>query len=633
MARHSRVRGALIVGVALTALLTTAQPAPAAGGGHGKHGGRHDKRQPVLISPPTPPSGRPRIPARPAPKPRTRTLTRTASTTVAAGATTVAPMAVSALAVTPPATARSFGPTGGTTSTLVLYDTTSAYGWLGELYALAAGNLATHFGRVTAEPVTSYVAGQINDHTAVVYLGSTYNEPIPAAFLNDVVASTKPVLWSGFNVWQLSGAAGSATQTAFTTKYGWDPTTSYLDTTDTMASVTYKSRALTRSTLNTGGLLGPHITNAAAVSVLGQANCTTAAGAPTACAAIAQSTGTSVPWAIRSANLTYVGEIPFSYMSESDRYLAYADLLFPALKPGATASKRAAVRLEDVNPTSDPVVLRAFADSLSSQGVPFQVGVIPRYTDPRGVFTGGTASTISLANRPLVVSALKYMQSKGGVLIQHGFTHQYSNVTNPYNAVSGDDFEFYRARCSSTPNPPYQFVTCVDTSWVRLTGALPGDSQSWAAGRVTSGRQLMTNAGLGTPTIFETPHYSATAADYRGMRQVYATRYERELLFGGSIWSGGSSANVFGQFFPYSVNDIYGGTVLPENLGNFESEAYNNNPPRTAAQVVANAAANQVVTESVASFFFHPDYPLAELNAIVGGIKQLGYTFVPAAQL
>ena len=245
----------------------------------------------------------------------------------------------------------------------------------------------------------------------------------------------------------------------------------------------------------------------------------------------------------------------------------------------------------------------------------------------------GSTNTITLAQAPTVVSALKYLQSKGGVLIQHGFTHQYSNVNNPYNAVSGDDFEFYRARCSSTPNPPYQFVTCVDTSWVRLTGALPGDSQSWAAGRVSSGRQLMINAGLGTPTIFETPHYSATAADYRGMRQVYATRYERELLFGGSIWSGGSSANVFGQFFPYSVNDIYGGTVLPENLGNFESDAYNNNPPRSAAQVVANAAANQVVTESVASFFFHPDYPLTELTAIVSGIKQLGYTFVPAAQL
>jgi hypothetical protein len=35
----------------------------------------------------------------------------------------------------------------------------------------------------------------------------------------------------------------------------------------------------------------------------------------------------------------------------------------------------------------------------------------------------------------------------------------------------------------------------------------------------------------------------------------------------------------------------------------------------------------------VASFFFHPDFPLAQLQATVTGIKGLGYTFVPGASL
>jgi len=30
--------------------------------------------------------------------------------------------------------------------------------------------------------------------------------------------------------------------------------------------------------------------------------------------------GTMFPWAVRSGNLTYIGEIPFAYMSEGDRY-------------------------------------------------------------------------------------------------------------------------------------------------------------------------------------------------------------------------------------------------------------------------------------------------------------------------
>lgn len=90
---------------------------------------------------------------------------------------------------------------------------------------------------------------------------------------------------------------------------------------------------------------------------------------------------------------------------------------------------------------------------------------------------------------------------------------------------------------------------------------------------------------------------------------------------------------MFGQFFPYAVRDVYGSTVLPENLGNYEPELFNNNPPRLPAAIVANARANLVVTQGVASFFFHPDYPLTALQQIVTGIKGLGYTFVPATSL
>jgi uncharacterized protein YdaL len=370
------------------------------------------------------------------------------------------------------------------------------------------------------------------------------------------------------------------------------------------------------------------------VSVLAAATCSDTTGAPVACAPIAQTTGSTVPWAIRSANLTYLGEIPFPFMSESDRMLIFADLLFPALAPTAVASKRAAVRLEDVNPTSSPTALRQMADYLSGQGVPFSVGVIPQYRDPTGVFSGGVARNITLAQAPAVVSALRYLQSKGGTLIQHGTTHQFDGLANPYNQVSGDDFEFYKAQCSATQNPPYQFHTgCLDTDWVILQGALPGDSTAATATRVRSGRSLFTSAGLGTPTVFETPHYSATAASYAGMQQVYGTRYERELFFGGLLTGVSNPAHVFGQFFPYAVRDVYGSTVLPENLGNYEPELFNNNPPRLPADIVANARANLVVTQGVASFFFHPDYPLTALQQIVTGIKGLGYTFVPATTL
>src|SRR5215831_17175683 len=91
-----------------------------------------------------------------------------------------------------------------TVSTLVLYDTTGQWGWLGELYAIMSANLASHFGSWTAMPVASYQTGQLKQCTAAIYVGSTYDEPLPTAFLDDVYGTTTPVIWVYDNIWQLT---------------------------------------------------------------------------------------------------------------------------------------------------------------------------------------------------------------------------------------------------------------------------------------------------------------------------------------------------------------------------------------------------------------------------------------------
>jgi len=623
--RYHRAFAASIAAAALiTPLLAVSLPANAARqapgaavrAGH-KHG-RSATQAPALPAPPRPPRSHPRPPAG-----------YQAPTALTHKRHVAGPARGAAV----PAQAKTWGGSG-TATTLVLYDTTNSWGYLGQLYAIAGGNLASHFGKVTAEPVANYVSGQLNNYTATIYIGSTYNEPLPLALLNDVLSTTHPVIWAADNIWQLTGTEGSSADAAFMAKYGWDPSQSYFDTTDNPTTITYKGQAFTRNSANGANILAPDITSPSAVTVLGTANCTDASGNPAACAPIAQTTGTSFPWAIRSANLTYVGEVPFSYISETDRYVVFSDLLFPALAPTATPSHLALVRLEDVDPTADPAALRQFADYLSSQHVPFSVGVIPEYTDPKGYYNGGKKQTITLAQAPALVAALKYMQSKGGTIIEHGFTHQYSNVANPYNGVTGDDAEFYRARCSTTQQPPYTFDSpCQNSDYIVWTGPLPGDSSSWAAGRVQSGRSLFSKAGLSQPTIWETPHYFASAADYMGIDTVYSTRYEREIFPSGLLGGSLDYTHIFGQFFPYVVHDAYGEKVIPENLGNYEPVVANNNPPRLPADIIRNAQVNLAVTQGVASFFFHPTYPLSELEQIVAGIKALGYTFVSPTNL
>jgi uncharacterized protein YdaL len=583
----------------------------------------------TLRAPGRPPTNRPMQRAGyVAPTTSPSTLSTASSTTFAAAATVAAP-----------ASARTWGDTSSTTSTLVLYDTTNTYGWLGELYAMAAGNLAGHFGSVTAEPVVDYQAGQVGNYSATIYLGSTYNEPIPVSFLNDVLAATRPVLWAGDNVWQLAGSAGSATATAFQAAYGWDAANSFFDDVDSVTQVLYNGHTLTRNA-DAGVILAPHITSTTGqVTVLGQAQCGTTA-APTACAPIAQTAGaTTFPWAITSSNLTYIGEIPLSFMTETDRYLAFSDQLFSLLSPNAPTVHQALVRLEDVSPGIDtPAQLKADADYLSSVHVPFSVGVIPAYTDPNGYYAAPNSSNISQTGNATIAAfndALRYMVSKGGTLIEHGYTHQYSNVRNPYSAVSGDDFEFYRSQCSTTQTAPFNFDdSCVNADWIIQEGPLPGDSASFAQSRVSAGQRLFTAAGFPAPTIWETPHYSASAVDYPAFNSLFQTRYEREQFFGGQLTGiTANASHVFGQFYPYVVHDVYGATVLPEDLGNYEPDAVNHTAARPPAVIIANAAAELSVRQGVASFFFHPYYDISNLKQIVEGIQGLGYTFVAPSAL
>jgi uncharacterized protein YdaL len=482
-------------------------------------------------------------------------------------------------------------------STLVLYDTTGNWGWLGEMYATMTANLASQFGTWTAKPVSAYAAGDVNRYTATIYVGSTYDEPLPTSFLDDVVATTQPVIWMYDNIWQLT-----ARHPTFQDTYGW--MWSQFDL-SAVNAVAYKGRELSRDQTNQGGVMS-YASVGPGVQVLANAK---------------RTDGSTFPWALRSRNLTYIGEIPFVYFSEGDRMMVLADLLFDALDPTRPERHRALVRLEDISADSDPAELRAAADYLASRGVPFSFGVSPRYRDPLGVYNNGRAQTIRLDQQRTVVDAIKYLQSKGGVMLEHGWTHQYSNIANPYNGVTGDDTEFYRV----VENADHTLT------WV---GPVAEDSPAWNRSRINGAADDFRRAGLATPTIFEYPHYTGSATSYREVAKVFGTRYERSLYFRG-VLSGGAvdHSRMVGQLFPYVVRDVYGTKVLPENIGNVEPEDWFQYKKRLPEQIIADAQRNLVVRDGFASFYFHPFFDIAHLKQTVEGIQAAGYTFVTPTSL
>ena len=477
--------------------------------------------------------------------------------------------------------------------TLVLYDRTGRWGWLGELYAVMAGNLASHFGRWTSKPVTAYRPGDIARHTATIYLGSTYGEPLPAPFLSDVAVARRPVIWAGANIHELARRNPD-----LATRQGWKP--GLLDRSP-VREIRYKGTALTRWSRRTVGLMTYAKLDRSRVAVVAKA---------------VRSDGSTLPWAIRSGRLTYVGEIPFAYSSETDRVLVFADLLFDALAPRTRPRHRALVRLEDINPLSEPEELRAAADYLHSKGIPFGFGVSPRYRDPTGGENGGEPKDVLLRDTPEVADTIRYLEQRGGVLVGHGYTHQWDGGNNPYDGATGDDVEFFRVVERRDKTLDYR-------------GPVPGDSVAWAERRIAFASREFEAAGIAPPKIFEFPHYAASLNAYRAAARRFSTRWERAFYFPGLLSAHAPTrARPASQFFPYVVRDVYGTKVLPESLGSVNPEAWHGYPARRPADIVEAARAQLVVRDNVAGFFFHPFLDLSLLRRTIDGLRALGYEFV-----
>ena len=573
--------------------------------------------------------------------------------------------------------------TGSQDAVLVLYDAAQPYAWLGELYATQLANLLGHFPvEVKVLPVGAYETGMVEAHRATFYIGSVFENPLPEAFQADVQAATRPVCWLKYNLWQIAwtvrlwrappppspaivprpvaravpaptvlGPSSRPVMVArppapvpqqqrvpdprFEAQYGFR--FAGLDQSG-YTVVRYHGVDFDRHPLDpeTGHII---VHDPERVTVYADLR--------------HPATGAQAPYVIQSGSLWYVSDIPFTFTTETDRYLVFADLLHDIIGVDHHAPPRALVRLEDIDPVFPPDRLQAVTDYLEGAGVPFGLSVIPRYVDPQGVYNEGVAEEVHLSDAP-VLPLLQAVAGRGAPVFLHGFTHQYRNLLNPITGVTGDDFEFFRVTLNPDLTLDYQ-------------GPVGEDSANWARARVRDGTRELRRAGL-TAFGWETPHYAASVTDYTVFANAYPTAAERILVFSEPLQSAaaiesarqqvsatlsgltrlggrarGGTPQVFGvtspgpeapraflgQFFPYPIQrDVYGRRLLPENLGHVDPDGWLAFPPRFPVDLLDAAARNLALREPWAAFYFHPYLDLALLQEVVEGLRELGYEFV-----
>lgn len=476
---------------------------------------------------------------------------------------------------------------------LVLYQERADAGR--DLDAVMTANLAGRFGRPVLREMEAYRGGDLARFDALLVVPAEGGARAPDALLADVRAADRPVIWLQHGIEPLFEDA------AFAAAQGWRPAeraeAGYV-------TVRYKERDFPRDLRAATRVAEPVVADPVRVRTF---------------AAARRQDGGEVPWAVRSGNLVYVAEAPFAFAHEDDRYLVFADLLFEVLAPQAPERHRAMVRIEDVGPEANPRRIRALADLLAAEGVPFSIAVYDTYRDPEGRYSEGRPRQISLRQRPQLVQALEYAVSRGATLVAHGHTHQTDLRRNPYARVSGADYEFFAADLRDGA--------------FELRGPLPNDGLASWRDRFAASRRAWRRAGLDPPDIFTTPHYAASPTAYAAAREAYRARYERALYFAGEAKRGGASAQAWEtQFFPYETVDLRGDFILPENLG-FASGVRQGYSGRGPEELIATAQRNLAVRDGFASFYHHWHEDPHALQTIVRGIRDLGYRFVGPAEV
>jgi uncharacterized protein YdaL len=480
-------------------------------------------------------------------------------------------------------------------SVLVLHEDDAGAAWFGRIHAMKLENLLGHFeADVVIKPLGDYRAGDLAAHDAAFYLGSTWSEEeLDGAFVSDLGAGIKPFVWVGLNLWRLAWDRGRGVpDPAFEQRWGFRL---LKHSSAGHPAVLYKGVELEKDPFDTG-LSRIEVVDPARVEVFAEA---------------LDADGGKWPYAVRSGNFWFVADMPLVATTYRNRMLAFADLLHDMLGIHHHEQHRAFFRVEDVSPESDPEILGRLGDVLEDLDVPFAVSVIPEFRDWSGVFNNGVPRIERVEGGSAFGLEMRRWVDAGGVVLQHGTTHQIDGLLNPFSGVSGDDYEFFR-------------VSAGDGGEIELDGPLERESVGWVRRRVLRGKALLSMAGL-APVGWVTPHYLATPLAYRVFAEVHPFACERAIVFStnGDGIDEASELNA-----PYVTRDGYGLKRIPETIGYIDPWGWNGQPPSTPQELLRRAEALKVVRDGWAGFYFHWYLDPADLREVVEGLKRMGFGFV-----
>lgn len=485
----------------------------------------------------------------------------------------------------------------------------------GRTYALMLLNLLGHFPEYQQVygPVEYYQKGDLDRCYASFYIGSYYNNALPADFISDYLSTSKRVVWLGYSIWQLGlefeNIFGYSSQVSFT---GIDTVNKSTDGKPSFfRDILYKGEVFSKygkytDSSNTTFVAAPELVRfqsklADKATVLAQAK--------------HSYTNEVIPWALQVGNRYYVSEIPFSYVYEGDRYLVFADLLFDFLGEAPKHDQKyALVRLEDVNPLSDQLLLDTAVEIQKKYAAAPTISLTPIYED--------VSKTVRLENSPILMNQIKRYQQNGHVFLWHGIKFPSSSVASTGAVDMLNQLEDGFNSLKQAQLAPKFWVT-------------PGYTAS-SMDNIIFGKTFYWNVGRASYTDYKVENMKSLKLDLSYDLADSTRQQSRIDYFSPMAVTESTSTPSFGQFFPYEIyGNQYYQKVIPENLGQVTPGQ------RSVADMLADAKRNLVLRDIWASGIYHTyllspslnpanSDPLkpTDLENLVSGLKALGYQFV-----
>ncbi|MDQ7825614.1 MAG: DUF2334 domain-containing protein [Candidatus Eremiobacteraeota bacterium] len=434
----------------------------------------------------------------------------------------------------------------------------------GRIYGIHLVNLLGHFNvpSVLLE-AGSYRKGTLQGYPLAFLVNSTADKALPEALLDDCASYRGKFFWIG------EGLA------SFNSREGVKKIIEPLGRMEGTISVSYRGATLTRG-----------------LSSLGTVRC--APGVKVHAWASLPS-GERSPYIVSSGSFWHIPDIPFPFDDGPQCALAFCDCLHDFLEIPHGEKHYAVIRIEDVNPLTDPEAIIKITDLLSLLHAPFLVPVVPVYR------SGDKKNDITLSQKPALIKALQYATRHGGTIVLHGFTHQ-------YRGASTIDCEFW----DTEKNRP-----------------LIEDSVLYVEERIEQSLDECFRNGI-YPLLWETPHLLASSLDYRVIARHFSTASERKIFL---------DTYHSRQSFPFLIEkDYYGQQVIPEYLGYVPYLVKDGSIDLAGERQYVNAMLDtakslKCIRDGCAGFFFHPFMDLSLLRELVLGLQGLGYVFLEVRNL